>query len=94
MAEELVESEDWLEKLTKELSLDLSQEETEYKRSEHEMPYDPPRDLVQGGAMDKRSLGLKDYGGTTVEPSLEKVVKKKGEQIAEWGKQGMSDLFV
>tara|TARA_Y100001963_G_scaffold3476_1_gene4611 strand:- start:678 stop:4679 length:4002 start_codon:yes stop_codon:yes gene_type:complete len=92
MAEEL--KEDWLERLSKELGLEVTPEETEYKRSEHEMPYDPPRDLVQGGAMDKRSLGLKDYGGTTVEPSLEKVVKKKGEQIGEWAEEGMTNLFV
>ena len=92
MAEELVkeyvekETGSWLDKLEKRLRLAQPPEETKYEQSDTEMAYEAPRNLVSGSE--------EDYGGVTVEPSLEKVVKKKAGEAAEWGKQGMSDLFV
>jgi len=96
MAEELVETEggkqSWLDELEKRLTLaqppvndpGISQEAR--VQGGVEMPYEAPRNLVSGEE--------EDYGGITVEPSLEKVLKRKGEEVVEWGKEGVKGLFV
>ena len=96
MAEELVKENveektgSWLDKLEKRLTLAQPPKETKYEQLDRpanspERAYEAPRNLVSGGE--------EDYGGITVEPSLEKVLKKKGGEFAEWGRQGMKGLF-
>ncbi len=96
MAEELVKENveektgSWLDKLEEELTWAQPPKETKYEQLDRpanspERDYEAPRNLVSGGE--------EDYGGIIVEPSLEKVLKKKGGEVAEWGRQGMKGLF-
>jgi len=94
MAEELVETvggkQSWLDKLRKrnaeaQKNKDPGIQQETVVQEGVEMPYEAPRNVVSGSEADDE--------GVIVEPSLEKVVGKKVEEVSEWGKQGMSNLF-
>ena len=86
MAEEQIEEKSALDLLEERLYSPEAPKEQRYDQTGEEKAFEAPRNLVSGGE--------DDFGGVTVEPSLEKVLKKKGEEIVEWGKQGAKDLFV
>ena len=87
---------DWLKRIREDLSKTQSPEgvdvespqyKTYVEGEEKEEVYDAPRDLG-------KPWGQQDLEGVIVEPSLGKVLERKGEEIVEWGKKGVKDLFV
>ena len=73
---------DWLEDIRKQLSTTQS----EGIVGEEPEPYEAPSELG-------KPWGEKDLEGVIIDPSFGSVLKKKGEEIVEWGKKGASGLF-
>ena len=76
----------WLEKLRNELSLAQPPKETEYVAEGEEKSFEAPRNLVSGDE--------EDLAGVEVEPSLGKVLERKGEEFVEGSKKFLKDQFV
>jgi len=82
---------DWLKDIKEQLSKPkpsegVDVESPQYKTYVEQEPYESPSELG-------KPWGQQDLEGVIVEPSLGTALKNKGEEIVEWGKQGVSGLF-
>lgn len=93
MAEEQIEEKSALDLLEERLYSPETPKEQRYDQTGEEKVFEAPRNLASTKEEAERTGGEEDFGGVIVEPSLEKVLKRKGGEITEWATQGVSGLF-